>query len=153
MGRWPSMHFWMKPERSKCPKNRRRTLNLWKCQFCVTSAARNSSEKNVRARNAVKAGHTIRRKVDLREIVIHGGLSLSASKVCNVNLKSCDTRVYVYNSSDPFHVLGNFWTLVESKCSAVQLSSLLLIVIGYATVTELDILRTANAVSEEKTFS
>ena len=35
-------------------------------------------------------------------------LSLSASKVCNVNLKSCDTRVYVYNSSDPFHVLGNF---------------------------------------------
>ena len=36
-------------------------------------------------------------------------LSLSASKVCNVNLKSCDTRVYVYNSSDPFHVLGNFW--------------------------------------------
>ena len=47
-------------------------------------------------------------------------LSLSASKVCNVNLKSCDTRVYVYNSSDPFHVLGNFWALVESKCSAVQ---------------------------------
>ena len=35
-------------------------------------------------------------------------LSLSASKVCNVNLKSCDTRVYVYNSSDPVHVLGNF---------------------------------------------
>ena len=47
-------------------------------------------------------------------------LSLSASKVCSVNLKSCDTRVYVYNSSDPFHVLGNFWPLVESKCSAVQ---------------------------------
>ena len=220
MGRWPSMHFWMKPERSKCPKNRRRTLNLRKVPVLCYLSRQKLLRKNVRARNAVKAGHTIRRKVDLREIVIHCGvrhkygyyakccrtksssqsrsplkkrkprerrsrkpklpknvnqidatcmpretpscsddgyafwaetpvdmvsapfvslkvngvkcnflvdsgaseniLSLSASKVCNVNLKSCDTRVYVYNSSDPFHVLGNFWALVESKCSAVQ---------------------------------
>ena len=62
-------------------------------------------------------------------------LSLSASKVCNVKLKSCDTRVYDYNSSDPFHVLGKFFALVESKCSAVNSGFLL---------------RTANAVSVEK---
>ena len=203
------MHFWMKPERSKCPKNKRRTLNLRKVPVLCYLSRQKLLRKNVRARNAVKAGHTIRRKVDLREIVIHCGvrhkygyyakccrtksssesrsplkkrkprerrsrkpklpknvnqidatcmpretpscsndgyafwaetpvdmvsapfvslkvngvkcnflvdsgaseniLSLSASKVCNVNLKSCDTRVYVYNSSDPFHVLGNFW--------------------------------------------
>ena len=202
------MHFWMKPERSKCPKNRRRTLNLRKVPVLCYLSRQKLLRKNVRARNAVKAGHTIRRKVDLREIVIHCGvrhkygyyakccrtksssqsrsplkkkkprerrsrkpklpknvnqidatcmpretpscsndgyafwaetpvdmvsapfvslkvngvkcnflvdsgvseniLSLGASKVCNVNLKSCDTRVYVYNSSDPFHVLGNF---------------------------------------------
>ena len=202
------MHFWMKPERSKCPKNRPGTLNLRKVPVLCYLSRQKLLRKNVRARNAVKAGHTIRRKVDLREIVIHGGvrhkygyyakccrtksssqsrsplkkrkplehrsrkpklpknvkqidatcmpretpscsddgyafwaetpvdmvsapfvslkvngvkcnflvdsgaseniLSLSASKVCNVNLKSCDTRVYVYNSSDPFHVLGNF---------------------------------------------
>ena len=71
-----------------------------------------------------------------------------------MNLKSCDTRVYVYNSSDPFQ---KFQAISEPKwsLSAAQssLSSLLSIVIGYATVTELDILRTANAVSVEKTFS
>ena len=65
-------------------------------------------------------------------------LSLSASKVCNVKLKSFDTRVYVYNSSDPFHVLGKFFALVESKCSAVNSGFLL---------------RTANAVPVEKNIS
>ena len=198
----------MKQERSTCPKNSRRTLNLWKVPILCYLSRQKLLRRNVRATNAVKAGHTIRRKVDLLEIASHGGvrhkygyyakccrtksssqsrsplkkrkpleqrsrkpklpknvkqidatcmpretpscsddgyafwaetpvdmvsapfvslkvngvkcnflvdsgaseniLSLSASKVCNVNLKSCDTRVYVYNSSDPFHVLGNF---------------------------------------------
>ena len=43
--------------------------------------------------------------------------------------------------------------LVDSGASENILSSFLLIVIGYATATELDILRTANAASVEKTFS
>ena len=201
----------MKQERSTCPKNSRRTLNLWKVPILCYLSRQKLLRRNVRATNAVKAGHTIRRKVDLLEIASHGGvrhkygyyakccrtkssshsrsppkrrrsipretpsssddgygfrvetpvdkvsapfvslkvngvkcnflvdpgateniLSLSASKVCNVKLKSCDTRVYVYNSSDPFHVLGKFFALVESKCSAVNSGFLL---------------RTANAVS------
>ena len=204
----------MKQERSTCPKNSRRTLNLWKVPILCYLSRQKLLRRNVRATNAVKACHTIRRKVDLLEIASHGGvrhkygyyakccrtkssshnrsppkrrrsmpretpsssddgygfrvetpvdkvsapfvslkvngvkcnflvdpgateniLSLSASKVCNVKLKSCDTRVYVYNSSDPFHVLGKFFALVESKCSAVNSGFLL---------------RTANAVSEEK---
>ena len=81
-------------------------------------------------------------------------LSFSASKMCNVNLQSCDTRVYAYNSSDPPPVLGKFSAVVESKCSAVQSEFLVVYsqhsLLGYATATELGILRIANAVSEEK---
>ena len=81
-------------------------------------------------------------------------LSFSASKMCDVNLRSCDTRVYACNSSDPLPVLGKFSALVESKCSAIQSEFLVVnsktTLLGYATATELGILRIANAVSVEK---
>ena len=81
-------------------------------------------------------------------------LSFDASKMCNVSLQTCDTRVYAYNSSDPLPVLGKFSALVESKCNTVK-SEFLVInsqtsFLGYATATELGILQIANSVSVER---
>lgn len=55
-------------------------------------------------------------------------LSLSVLKVCNVKLKFCDIRVYVYNFSDLFYVLGKFFVLVEFKWSVVNFGFLFCIV-------------------------
>ena len=91
------MHFWMKPERSKCPKNRRRTLNLRKVPVLCYLSRQKLLRKNVRARNAVKAGHTIRRKVDLREIVIHCGVRHKYGYYA----KCCRTKSSSHSRSPP----------------------------------------------------
>ena len=196
----------MKQERSTCPKNSRRTLNLWKVPILCYLSRQKLLRRNVRATNAVKAGHTIRRKVDLLEIASHGGVRHKYgyyAKCCrtksssesrsplkkrkprerrsrkpklpkNVNqidatcmpreTPSCSNDGYAFWAETPIDMVSapfvslkvngvkcNF--LVDSGASENILSSFLLIVIGYATATELDILRTANAASVEKTFS
>ena len=72
-------------------------------------------------------------------------VSHDVSKMFDIRIEPCDTRVYAFNSSNPRPVLGKFKAVVESKCSSIN-SEFLMVdgktsLIGYRTATDLGIMQ------------
>ena len=81
-------------------------------------------------------------------------VSHDVSKMFDIRIEPCDTRVYAFNSSNPLTVLDKSKVVVESKCSSITSEFLVLdgktSLLGYTTDTDLGMLRIANAVSAER---